>query len=144
MTLLDDEAVHGVDPGDAVELGEALRDLALDPERRQCMARSARDRAERFSWWFTSLMHRFPDNGEIGQKLQEAELDYITAGGGIAAQAVGIAQAAFGTTGSVAPTAGRVVNRSGSWTFSYSHQGSTAPVAAGDYQTTVTYTASKP
>ncbi len=34
-------------------------------------------RAERFSWWFTSLMHRFPDNGEIGQKLQEAELDYI-------------------------------------------------------------------
>ena len=34
-------------------------------------------RAERFSWWFTSLMHRFPENGEIGQKLQEAELDYI-------------------------------------------------------------------
>jgi phosphatidyl-myo-inositol alpha-mannosyltransferase len=39
-----------VPPGDAVELGEALRDLALDPERRQCMARSARERAERFSW----------------------------------------------------------------------------------------------
>ncbi|MEK9803436.1 MAG: 4-hydroxybenzoate 3-monooxygenase [Curvibacter sp.] len=34
-------------------------------------------RAERFSWWFTTLMHRFPENGEIGQKLQEAELDYI-------------------------------------------------------------------
>jgi p-hydroxybenzoate 3-monooxygenase len=34
-------------------------------------------RAERFSWWFTSLMHRFPENGEIGQKLQEAELDYL-------------------------------------------------------------------
>jgi phosphatidylinositol alpha-mannosyltransferase len=39
-----------VPPGDAVELGEALRDLALDPERRQCMARSARERAERFAW----------------------------------------------------------------------------------------------
>ncbi len=39
-----------VPPGDAVELGEALRDLALDPERRQRMARSARERAERFSW----------------------------------------------------------------------------------------------
>lgn len=39
-----------VPPGDAVELGEALRDLALDPERRQSMARSARERAERFSW----------------------------------------------------------------------------------------------
>jgi phosphatidylinositol alpha-mannosyltransferase len=39
-----------VPPGDAVELGEALRDLALDPERRQCMARSARERAQRFAW----------------------------------------------------------------------------------------------
>ena len=34
-------------------------------------------RAERFSWWFTSLMHRFPDQGEFGQKIQEAELDYL-------------------------------------------------------------------
>jgi p-hydroxybenzoate 3-monooxygenase len=34
-------------------------------------------KAERFSWWLTSLMHRFPDNGEFGQKLQEAELDYL-------------------------------------------------------------------
>jgi len=34
-------------------------------------------KAERFSWWFTSLMHRFPDAGEFGQKLQEAELDYL-------------------------------------------------------------------
>jgi p-hydroxybenzoate 3-monooxygenase len=34
-------------------------------------------KAERFSWWFTSLMHRFPDAGEFGQKIQEAELDYL-------------------------------------------------------------------
>ncbi len=34
-------------------------------------------RAERFSWWFTSLMHRFPDTGAFGQKIQEAELDYL-------------------------------------------------------------------
>jgi p-hydroxybenzoate 3-monooxygenase len=34
-------------------------------------------RAERFSWWFTSLMHRFPDGGPIGAKLQDAELDYL-------------------------------------------------------------------
>jgi phosphatidylinositol alpha-mannosyltransferase len=39
-----------VPPGDAVELGEALRDLGLDPDRRECMARSARERAERFAW----------------------------------------------------------------------------------------------
>ena len=34
-------------------------------------------RAERFSWWFTGLMHRFPGNSEIDQKFQEAELDYL-------------------------------------------------------------------
>ena len=34
-------------------------------------------KAERFSWWFTGLMHKFPDTGEIGQKLQRAELDYL-------------------------------------------------------------------
>jgi phosphatidyl-myo-inositol alpha-mannosyltransferase len=39
-----------VPAGDAVELGETLRDLALDPRRRECMARSARERAERFAW----------------------------------------------------------------------------------------------
>ena len=34
-------------------------------------------KAERFSWWFTQLMHQFPGDGPIGQKLQEAELDYL-------------------------------------------------------------------
>jgi len=34
-------------------------------------------KAERFSWWFTSLMHRFPDSAGFGQKVQEAELDYL-------------------------------------------------------------------
>ena len=34
-------------------------------------------KAERFSWWFTQLMHQFPSEGPIGQKLQEAELDYL-------------------------------------------------------------------
>ena len=31
----------------------------------------------RFSWWFTSLMHRFPEAGEFGRRLQHAELEYI-------------------------------------------------------------------
>jgi len=47
----------------------------IDHYSKRCLARIWR--AERFSWWFTSLMHRFPDQGEIGQKLQEAELDYL-------------------------------------------------------------------
>ena len=34
-------------------------------------------KAERFSWWFTMLMHRFPETGAIGQKLQRAELNYL-------------------------------------------------------------------
>lgn len=34
-------------------------------------------KAERFSWSMTSLMHRFPANGEFDQKVQEAELDYL-------------------------------------------------------------------
>ena len=34
-------------------------------------------RAERFSWWMTSLLHRFPENGAFGQKRQRAELDYL-------------------------------------------------------------------
>ena len=34
-------------------------------------------KAERFSWWFTSLMHRFPEGGEFGQKVQEAEIGYL-------------------------------------------------------------------
>jgi p-hydroxybenzoate 3-monooxygenase len=31
----------------------------------------------RFSWWMTTLMHLFPDQGAIGQRIQEAELDYL-------------------------------------------------------------------
>ncbi|WP_342128648.1 4-hydroxybenzoate 3-monooxygenase [Hydrogenophaga sp. OTU3427] len=34
-------------------------------------------RAERFSWWFTQLMHRFPGDSEITAKFQRAELDYL-------------------------------------------------------------------
>ena len=34
-------------------------------------------RAERFSWWLTSLLHRFPDTDSFAQKIQEAELDYL-------------------------------------------------------------------
>jgi phosphatidylinositol alpha-mannosyltransferase len=46
---------HGVDGalvpmGDAVALGEELRSLALDPDRRARMAIAARERAERFAW----------------------------------------------------------------------------------------------
>ena len=34
-------------------------------------------KSERFSWTLTNLMHRFPDSGPFGRKMQLAELDYI-------------------------------------------------------------------
>lgn len=35
-------------------------------------------KAVRFSWWMTKLMHRFPEEGDFNQKIQEAELDYLS------------------------------------------------------------------
>ncbi|MBB3387535.1 p-hydroxybenzoate 3-monooxygenase [Rhizobium sp. BK275] len=35
-------------------------------------------KAVRFSWWMTTMMHRFPDTDDFDQKIQEAELDYLT------------------------------------------------------------------
>ena len=58
-----------------VEFYKDHRATGIEHYSDQCLRRIWR--AERFSWWFTSLMHRLPDNGEIGQKLQEAELDYL-------------------------------------------------------------------
>jgi p-hydroxybenzoate 3-monooxygenase len=34
-------------------------------------------KAVRFSWWMTTLLHRFPDDGEFAVRLQAAELDYL-------------------------------------------------------------------
>jgi p-hydroxybenzoate 3-monooxygenase len=50
-------------------------DAGLDTYSQRCLRRIWR--AERFSWWFTSLMHRFPEDGPIAAKLQDAELDYL-------------------------------------------------------------------
>ncbi len=47
----------------------------IDRYSERCLRRIWR--ASRFSWWFTSLMHHFPENGDIGQKFQDAELDYL-------------------------------------------------------------------
>jgi p-hydroxybenzoate 3-monooxygenase len=50
-------------------------DAGLDAYSTRCLSRVWK--AERFSWWFTSLMHRFPENGSFGQRIQHAELDYL-------------------------------------------------------------------
>jgi len=47
----------------------------LDHYSERCLRRIWR--AERFSWWMTSLMHTFPTNGSFDRKVQLAELDYL-------------------------------------------------------------------
>jgi p-hydroxybenzoate 3-monooxygenase len=36
-------------------------------------------KAERFSWYLTKLMHRFPEDGPFEHRMQIAELDYVAA-----------------------------------------------------------------
>jgi len=51
------------------------RDAGINTYSERALARVWR--AERFSWWLTTLMHRFPDTAGFGQKVQEAELEYL-------------------------------------------------------------------
>ena len=62
----------------AAALVDALEDhgtTGLDTYSERVLARVWK--AVRFSWWMTTLMHRFPENGEFGHKIQEAELAYL-------------------------------------------------------------------
>ncbi|MCG8490170.1 MAG: 4-hydroxybenzoate 3-monooxygenase [Sneathiellales bacterium] len=34
-------------------------------------------KAMRFSWWMTTLLHKFPQNSEFDNRMQETELDYL-------------------------------------------------------------------
>jgi len=59
-----------------------LREFYLDKSLGGLDAYSAKAlarvwKAVRFSWWMTTMLHRFPDTGEFGQRIQEAELDYL-------------------------------------------------------------------
>ena len=51
-------------------------DAGIEHYSARCLARIWK--AERFTWWFTSLMHNFPDEDGIHVRLQRAELDYLT------------------------------------------------------------------
>lgn len=90
--MLAGDAAHIVPPtgakglnlaaSDVKYLAEALTqhylersDVALDHYSDRCLQRVWK--GERFSWWFTTLMHNFPEQGAIGQKLQDAELSYL-------------------------------------------------------------------
>ena len=34
-------------------------------------------KTERFSWWFSSLMHRYPDQSAFDLRIQQAELAFL-------------------------------------------------------------------
>lgn len=50
-------------------------EAALDAYSARALARVWK--AERFSWWLTSLMHHFPQDSAFGRRIQRAELDYL-------------------------------------------------------------------
>ncbi len=91
--LLAGDAAHIVPPTGAKGLNLAASDVRylsralidhyrtgsmkeIDAYSAKCLRRVWK--AVRFSWWMTSLMHRFPDTGDFGQKIQETELYYLT------------------------------------------------------------------
>jgi p-hydroxybenzoate 3-monooxygenase len=87
------DAAHIVPPTGAKGLNLAVADVrvlaqalsdwihrgdesGLDSYSRTCLARVWR--VQHFSWWMTSMLHRFPKEDEIQQRMQRAELDYVT------------------------------------------------------------------
>jgi p-hydroxybenzoate 3-monooxygenase len=59
----------------AAYYGQGRMDL-LDGYSDQCLRRVWR--AQRFSWWMTSMLHRSPDGSGFDYRRQIAELDYVT------------------------------------------------------------------
>jgi len=50
-------------------------DNGLNDYSRKALARVWK--GQRFSWWMTMLLHRFPDNSAYDQRLQETDLSYL-------------------------------------------------------------------
>jgi p-hydroxybenzoate 3-monooxygenase len=89
--LLAGDAAHIVPPTGAKGLNLAIADVrmlaeavvdhyrdgtsALERYSPRCLARVWR--AEHFSWWMTSMLHRFEDADEFERKLQLAQLRYV-------------------------------------------------------------------
>jgi p-hydroxybenzoate 3-monooxygenase len=70
-------------------------DSALERYSETCLKRVWR--AEHFSWWMTSMLHRFPgDNEGFEEKLQLSQLEYVTSsragGASLAENYVGLEQ----------------------------------------------------
>jgi p-hydroxybenzoate 3-monooxygenase len=63
-------------------LFQALRSRYLDGSAQALEQYSERAlarvwKAVRFSWWFTGLTHRFPDQSDFDRRMQRAEIDFL-------------------------------------------------------------------
>lgn len=87
------DAAHIVPPTGAKGLNLAAADVAvltralsayfadgrtdlLDAYSATCLSRVWK--VQRFSWWMTSMLHRFPRRSAFDRRMQMAELDYVT------------------------------------------------------------------
>lgn len=87
------DAAHIVPPTGAKGLNLAIADVrvltrglvtfykegsrsALARYTERCLRRVWR--GQRFSWWMTSMLHRFPDEDSYSHRIHLAELDYVT------------------------------------------------------------------
>lgn len=48
----------------------------IDAYSETCLRRAWR--TQRFSWWMTRTLHRFPEASEFDRRMQRAELEYVT------------------------------------------------------------------
>jgi p-hydroxybenzoate 3-monooxygenase len=67
---------------DVYYLWQALLEFYREQSRAGLDAYSTRAlqrvwKAERFSWWMTSILHLFPESSGFDQKMQRAELEYL-------------------------------------------------------------------
>jgi len=58
-----------------IEHFESGSDAALQRYSQTCLRRVWR--AEHFSWWMTSMLHRFPADDSFQQRLQRSQLEYV-------------------------------------------------------------------
>jgi len=87
------DSAHIVPPTGAKGLNLAVADVRVLARALVAACRERRDdlleqysatalrrvwRAEHFSWWMTSMLHRFHDDTPFHHRLQLAELDYVT------------------------------------------------------------------
>ncbi len=58
-----------------LEFYESCWEAGIDGYSAKALARVWK--AERFSWWFSSLLHRYPDQSDFDKKIQIAELEFL-------------------------------------------------------------------